>query len=158
MTITVPLPGGPKKRRIIEMAYGKLTLGGYEFGRTPEEIDDAISELDALMLEYPYSELGYVQPSYGIGTADDQSGIPDDTLAAVAGGLATRLAANMGKTLPPEALGSIARSKALLEAKVAAIPTMPFAQHTPRGLGNRHAIGPFIEETAPVSLDDDLAG
>lgn len=160
MSITIPLPSGPPKRRIIEMAFGKCTLAGYEFGRTPEEINDAMSELNAMMLEHPFSGLGFVQPTYGLGTADELSGIPDDTLAAVATQLALRLAPNMGKTLSPEALGAIARSKALLEAKVAAIPTMPAASHTPRGAGSR-GFGPFIEESAPVSLEEDpgdLAG
>ncbi len=162
MSITIPTPAGPEKRRIIEMAFGKCTLAGYEFGRTAEETNDALSELNAMMLEHPFSALGYVQPVYGIGSAEDLSGIPDDTLAAVATQLALRIAPNMGKSLSPEAQTAIQRSMDYLQAKVATIPTMPFAAHTPRGAGGRTiARGPFIEESAPVVLDDDpgdLAG
>lgn len=161
MPVSIPLPTGPLKRRIIEMAFAKCTLAGYEFGRTPEEINDAMSELNAMMLEWPFSGLGYYQPTYDIGSPDELSGIPDDTLAAVATQLALRLAPNMGKTLSPEALGAISRSLSLLHAKVAAIPTMPFEKHSVRGAGGRNGFGPFIEETPPVILDDDpgdLAG
>lgn len=158
---TIPLPSGPPKRRIIEMAFAKCTLAGYEFGRTPEEISDALSELNAMMLEWPFSGLGYVQPIYELGTADEQSGIPDDTLAAVATQLALRLAPNMGKSLSPEAAGAITRSLHLLHAKVATIPTMPLEHNTVRGAGSRSSFGPFIQESAPIVLDDDpgdLAG
>jgi hypothetical protein len=152
---TIPLPSGPPKRRIIEMAFGKCGLAGYEFGRTPEEVNDALTELDAMMLEWPFSGLGYVQPAYGLGKPEELSGIPDDTTAAVATQLALRLAPNMGKTLSPEANAAVARSMALLHAKVAEIPTMPFAAHTLRGAGSRTPFGPFIEETSPVILSDD---
>jgi hypothetical protein len=161
MTITISLPDGPKKRRIIEMAFGKLTLAGYEFGRTPEEINDAMSELDAMMLEWPFSGLGYVGSTYATGGAEEQSGIPDDTLAAVATQLALRIAPNMGKSLPPEAQGAIAKSYALLQAKVATIPVMPMEHNTVRGAGHRTGFGPFIQESAPIPLDEDpgdLAG
>lgn len=143
------------------MAFGKLTLTGYEFGRTPEEINDAQSELDAMMLEWPYSGLGYVDSPYGVGSPDEQSGIPNNTLAAVAGGLAIRLAANMGRSLPPEAVGSINKSFALLQASVATIPIMPMEHNTVRGAGARSTFGPFIQETSPVTIDEDpgdLAG
>lgn len=160
---TIPLPGGPTKRRIIEMAFGKCAMAGYEFGRTPEETNDAMSELDAMMLEHPFSLLGYVGSPYGIGSPDEQSGIPDDTLAAVATQLALRIAPNMGKTLSPEANGAVARSMALLEAKVATIPVMPMEHNTVRGSGSRRSgFGPFIQESAPLvpAEDDpgDLAG
>lgn len=133
------------------MAYGKCGLAGYELGRTPEETNDAATELDAMMLEWPFSLLGYVQPTYGVSAPDEQSGIPPDTLAAVATQLALRLAPNMGKTLSSEAQASVARSMALLHAHpmVTQVPSQPFQAHTPRGMGNkgfRQFIDPFIEE------------
>ena len=133
------------------MAYGKCGLAGYELGRTPEEITDAMSELDAMMLEWPFSLLGYIQPAYGVSSGDDISGIPPDTLAAVATQLALRLAPNMGKTLPPEAQASMSKSMVLLHSHpmVTQIPTQPYQAHTPRGMGNkgfRQFIDPFIEE------------
>jgi hypothetical protein len=33
---------GPPKRQIIELAFGDIGSAGYEFGRTPEEVNDAL--------------------------------------------------------------------------------------------------------------------
>lgn len=153
MPINVPLAGGPTKQRLIEMAYAKCGTAGYVFGRTPEEVSDALSELDAMMNEHPFSALGYVSGPNG-SIASEQSGIPNDCTAAVAGSLAQRLAPNLGKTLSPEAQASIANSRAYLLAKVATIPTMPYARHTPRGLGAKWlaTVDPFLDD------DDDDNG
>lgn len=148
MTITVTVAGGPPKRQIVEMAYSKCALSGYEFGRTPEEVNDALTELNAMMYEWPFCCLGYVQPSYGVGEASEESGIPSDTLAAVATQLALRLAPNMGKTLSPEAQASVSRSMALLHARAATVPTQTFQKNTVAGLGRKiSVIMPFINET-----------
>ena len=159
---TIPLPAGPPKRRILESAFGKMTLSGYEFGRTPEEINDALFEFNMMMLEWPFSTLGYVQPTYGVGSADELSGVPAETTSILAYQLALRLAPNMGKTLAPEAQVQIQRGMALLHAIAATVPSMPFQAHTPRGAGSRsRGFGPFIEETTPVDLSydpGDLAG
>lgn len=151
---TIPIdPGGPPKRFIIELAFGEVGSAGYEFGRTPEEVNDALMRLNALMREWPFSLLSYAQPDYGVGSADEESGIADEYLNAIAGQLALRIAPTMGATLSPEAQANIARSLAVLRASVATIPTMPIAAQTPRGAGARSAFGPFISETA-----DDVNG
>lgn len=154
VTITLD-PGGPLKRFIIELAFGEIGSAGYEFGRTPEEVADALLRLNALMREWPFSLLGYAQPDYGIGEAEDASGIADTYLNAVAGQLALRIAPMMGATLPPEAKANIARSLAVLRAAVATVPTMPIAAQTPRGAGVRWGFGPFIAETSEdVNAED----
>jgi len=156
MSIEIPLPGGVAKRTLIEMAFNKCTMAGYEFGRTAEEVNDAQRELNAMMFEHPFSALGFVQPDYGDGNPDELSGIPNDTISAVAFELALRLAPNMGKSLSPEATVARQKSMALLHAKAATIPTMPYQSHTVRGAGAKSPLGgPFIEEVAPVNLDED---
>jgi len=142
---------GPPKRQIIELAFGDIGSAGYEFGRTPEEINDALLRLNALMREWPFSTLGYEQPVYGVGSADELSGIDDQWLSVVASKLALRICPMMGATMSPEAKGAMASSMALLNAAAATIPTMPLAADTPRGAGARWAgRSPFITET----LDD----
>lgn len=146
--IVIPLAGGKPKRTLIELAFGDLAMAGYEFGRTPEEVTDALMRLNALMLEWPWSKLGFVQPAYGIGDADELSGIPDDMTNAVGAALALRLAAAMGATLPPEARANLARSMSYVYGQQASIPQMPIAPSTPRGAGaERRRRSPFIEET-----------
>lgn len=149
MTITLTLStDGPPKRSIIELAWGDIALAGYEFGRTPEEVTDSLLRLNALMLEWPFSMLGYVQPDYGSGEPDDLSGIPFAALNTVAAALAERIAPMMGATLTPEARSNLTRGMAVLRAEYATVPTMPMAANTPRGAGSRTRVGPFISEAA----------
>lgn len=144
---------GPPKRHIIELAFSECAMAGYEFGRTPEEVADALTRLNYMMSEWLMLrgiDLGYDQPTYGVGNPDDLAGIPFETVNTVASFLALRIAPMMGATLSPEAKGNMARSLVLLEAHYANIPTMPLAPNTPRGGGRGTGLyfGPFINETA----------
>jgi hypothetical protein len=147
VTLTLGSPS-PPKRQIVELAFGEIGSAGYEFGRTPEEVNDALLRLNAMMREHPFSTLDYAQPTYGVGSPDELSGIPDEYLNVVASKLALRLCPAMGATLSPEARGNLASSMALLNAAAATIPTMPIAAQTPRGAGARWGFGPFIAESA----------
>src|SRR5436190_8867525 len=160
MPITITIAeDGPAKRHIIEMAFSEIGAAGYEFGRTPEEVTDALQRLNAMMAEWLTMrgiDLGYIQPPYGVGEADTLSGIPHDAMNTVASYLALRICPIMGATMSGESKGSLARSLYLLEAHYSAVPSMPFAANTPRGAGSEHPSGwthPFIQETA-----DDLNG
>jgi hypothetical protein len=109
---------GPPKRQIIELAFGDIGSAGYEFGRTPEEISDALLRLNAMMREYPFSSLAYNQPSYGVGLPDELSGIPDEYLSVVAAKLALRICPVMGASLSTEAKANLASGMALLNASL----------------------------------------
>jgi hypothetical protein len=146
--VTLTLGSGPPKRQIIELAFGDIGSAGYEFGRTPEEVNDALLRLNALMREHPFSTLAYEQPSFGVGSPDEMSGIGDQWLNVIALSLAERICGMMGATLATEARNRLARGMALLNASAATIPTMPIAADTPRGAGARSAFGPFIVESA----------
>jgi hypothetical protein len=99
MPIILPLSeDGPPKRQIIELAFGEAGSAGYEFGRTPEEVNDALLRLNAMMREHPFSTLAYIQPDYGVGNPDDASGIPFEYLNVVASKLALRICPAMGAT------------------------------------------------------------
>lgn len=161
MTITLTLgTAGPPKRQIIEIAFGDIGTAGYEFGRTPEEINDALLRLNALMREYPFSTLGYVQPFYGVGSADDFSGIEDQWLSVVASKLALRICPMMGATMSPEAKGALASSMALLHAAAASVPTMPYPMGVPAGAGAKR-VGVFMStdnDNIDTSDPGDMAG
>lgn len=144
MPITIPVPSGPPKRRLVELAFGDLAMAGYELGRTAEEVNDALDRLDALMREWPFNKLGYIHRPYGEGEPDELSGIPDETTNAVSAALALRLAAAMGATLPPEAKANLTRAMSTLYALKASIPTMPLSRHTPAGAGSGAY---FLDET-----------
>jgi hypothetical protein len=144
---------GPPKRQIVELAFSEAGAAGYEFGRTPEEVTDALTRLNAMMAEWKAMrgiDLGYEQPTYGVGNPDTLSGIPHETLNIVASYLALRICPMMGATLSAEAKGNLNRSLVLLESHYATVPTMPLQRNTMRGIGNREGLhfGPYFRESA----------
>jgi len=156
MPITIDIADeGPPKRQIIELAFSELAMAGYEFGRTPEEIADALSRLNAMMAEWKGMlgvDLGYDQPHYGVGNPDGLSGIPHETLNTVASFLAMRIAPMMGTELSPQVKANLAMSFALLKSHYAAVPTMPRDSYTPIGGGHRTGVysGPYFHEKAEI--------
>jgi hypothetical protein len=102
--------------------------------------------------------LAYEQPSFGVGSPDEMSGIGDQWLNVVALSLAERICGMMGATLAPEARNRLARGMALLNASAATIPTMPFADGTPAGAGTRRST--FLQTDIVTDTGDpgDLAG
>lgn len=147
VTLTLGTPS-PTRGDIIEISFGDIGTAGYEFGRTPEEVTDALRRLLAMMAEYPFSTLGYIQPAYGEGSPNELSGIPSESLNVVALSLAERIAPMMGASLSTEAKKRLTTGMALLNASAATIPTMPIAANTPRGAGARWGFSPFITESA----------
>jgi hypothetical protein len=149
MPITLDLSAdGPPKRQLIELAFGDIGMAGYEFGRTPEEDNDALLRLNSLMREWPWNTLGYAQPTYGVGSAQDASGISYEAMNAVSAALALRLAPIMGATLSGEARANLANAMSKVYALTASVPSMPFAKNTPRGAGGEHPglVSPFLDE------------
>jgi hypothetical protein len=159
MPITLTLSGdGPPKRQLIELAFGEIGSAGYEFGRTPEEVTDALTRLNSLMRQWPWNTLGYIQPDYGIGEPDDSSGISFEAMNAVSAALALRIAPVMGASLSQETRANLATAMSSVYALTATVPTMPFAKHTPRGAGSEWGgvIVPMIDESADdVATGDD---
>jgi hypothetical protein len=137
VTVVLSIPAGRPKRDIIELAFDDCGLAGYEFDRTPEEQSMALRKLNALMLEHPWNQLGYTQPAYGVGLAEEPSGLPDDTINAVAQYLALRIAPGIGNTLSPEQRSTMARSLMQLQSQYAVIPSMDLTGSTVRGTGTR---------------------
>lgn len=146
MPIVIDLtPSGPLKRQIIDLAFGDCAMAGYEFGRTPEEINDALLRLNSMMAEWPFNLLGFTMPDYGVGSGEESSGIVMEALNPVASHLALRICPMMGASLSPEAQANLKAAMARLHALVATVPMMPM-RNAPRGAGNRSGFGPFINE------------
>lgn len=148
MTIIIDSePTGILKRDLIERAFGLLGMAGYEFGREPEEISFALGELESLMAEWE-TDFGFTGYAYSDEQGDgaEASGIARADENGVAAGLAEAIASINAKTLSPEATRKIAKAIAGLKARYAAIPTMPFAAHTPGGMGRRFGYGHYLAD------------
>ena len=137
MSITLSLPLGKPKSLILDLAFADCGRAGYDFDRQAEEQIDALNKLNAMMLEEPWSKLGYRQPTYASGKTEEASGIPDFAINAVAQALAARIAVSAGVTLQPEQVKSAARSFTQLQAMLAGVPQSPLLPNTVRGSGGR---------------------
>lgn len=138
--VSIPLYGGPSKQDIIQLAYEECGQAGYEFELTPEEYQSALRRMDAMLSEWIGLgvDLGYNFPNNGThGSPEEESGIPDAALNAVATQLARRIAPSIGKTLSSEANGAMAMAWTLLRSNYTVIPTRQLGRQTPRGGGNR---------------------
>ena len=151
------LYGGPLKRDIIQLAFEECGQAGYEFELTPEEYDSALRRMNgmlAMWLKQRGIDLGYNFPDYGHGSADDESGIPDDAVECVSKKLAQSIAPTIGKTMSGEAKRTLADSWAMLCSTYQKIPMREMGRQTMRGQGNRYWNGPLPYFVAPVSADE----
>lgn len=145
----IALYGGPLKREIIKGAYEVCGQADSEFNLEPEEFDAACRLLNQLMARWQTQyglALGYNFPSTGNGSADEESGLPDDAVEAATQALARRIAPGIGKTFSAEANTNLAESVAGLRSAYGAVPQMQMGRGTPRGAGNRRPIqrAPFF--------------
>lgn len=128
------------KRDVIEMMFEECGLAGYEFDASPEEQFSALRQLDAMMAEWQGPgknvAIGYNAPALlGKGDLDDEVGIPDWTIQAVAISLALRFCPKMGKTMSAESKAALASGMASIGAAYALRPEMALGRRTPRGAG-----------------------
>ena len=145
-TLTID-PGGPSKREIVSQAFGICGVADLEFGLEADLLVDGLRRLNSLMAELQSEgvALGYHLPDYGVGEAEEGSGILFADQDAVAGLLAMRVGAMIGKTLAPEAVAQIGRSASLMRSRWATIPTMPYARGNFRGMGSgRGRYSPYL--------------
>ncbi len=133
----IPIPAGPTNRELIDLAYLGLAMSDAMFGRTPEEYASAGVLLRAMMAEWPFNLLGFIQEDGAGLRIEEESGIPRQYAQAVALSLAERLAPAIGKSMAPEARKRLARSFSLLCGAVATIPEAQYADATVMGSGHR---------------------
>lgn len=143
-------PSTSTKRQIVEMAYEEVSLSGYEFDQTPEELFSGLRQLDANMATDAAQSIALnynFPPTFGGGDLEDMTGIPDGAVEYAALRLAKALCSKMGKTLNPMGLARLGEAKATVRALTAVIPDVGFSYGTPAGAGNRRnrfGWGPFL--------------
>jgi len=152
----IPLYGGPLKRDLIKGAYGVCGQSDTDFELTTEEYDSACRVMNQLLARWQTQYgivLGYNFPATGNGSADEESGIPDDAAEAVTQALARRIAPGIGKAFGAEANTNLAEAMAALRSHYATVPLMGLGRNTPRGAGNRRFIGSrnpyFVADISP---------
>lgn len=133
----LPIPSGPTNKELIDLAYLGIAISDAMFGRSPEEYAGAGKLLRAMMAEWPYDQLGFIQEDGAGLRIEEESGIARAYSQAVALGLAERLAPAIGKSMTPEARKALARSYSRLCGAVSTIPLAQYADATAVGAGQR---------------------
>ena len=136
---TLPIPGGPTNREIIDEAWLSIGVSDNMFGRTAEEYASSAKRLRAMMGEWPFDQLGYINEDEPGLRLEEESGIAQKWLSAVASCLAERIAASIGKSLSPEARRVKMTNYPRLCSAVGAPSAVPFADATVRGAGHRRS-------------------
>lgn len=127
------------KRQFIQKAFGKIGFG-LDFNVSPEEAENALSELDSMMATWNARgiRLGYLLESNPDSSdLDSDSGVPDYANEAIYLGLALRIGPDYGKA--PSPVVQVAAKQAydtLLSRSVFPTP-QPMPNTMPIGAGNR---------------------
>lgn len=141
------------KRDIIDGAFGDLTLAGYIFDISPEELQQALNLLDTMMASWDIRgiRLGYALPGDPNGSdIDDYSGLPDWSIMAVRSNLALLISNTQGKQVSPALAATASNTFKLLPR---CIPKMQLGHQLPVGSGNRQYL--YREQFfTPVCRDD----
>ncbi len=148
------------KRELIEGAHAELGLADYVFDLPSEQLQLALSRLDAMMAEWDGMglRLGYPIPgSVGGGDLDTEAGVPDNAWEAITLNLAVRLAPSFGKQLSPETRTGAKAALTMLLGKV--LPGERSLGRIPAGAGNkpwRWQLDPFLEPAPnPLAVGPD---
>ena len=152
------------KREFVEQAYASVGYAAYTFDLSPEQIQNAVRLMDAMMATWNAVgiRVGYPIPAVPNEAVDldAPTGVPDRANEAIYLNLGIRIAPGIGKTISPEHKQS---AKAAYDALlfVAAFPKeMQLPAGTPLGAGHRsdeagHAFSPQLEE--PLDAGNDSA-
>jgi hypothetical protein len=134
---TLPIPGGPTNREIIDLAYLALGVSDNMFGQPPEAYASAARQLRAMMGEWPFNLLGYINEEEPGLRVEEESGIAQSHLTAVAYALAEMIGAGIGKSLSAEARRLKNGSYSRLCSAVGRPPITKYGDVTFTGSGGR---------------------
>lgn len=153
---------GYSKRQFVEAAFAEIGMAGYVFDLQPQDLDQALRRLDAMMAEWNGKgiRLGYPIPgSPQDSDINSPSEVPDSANEAIICNLGIRLAASYGKAVMPQTMmiGKQAYNTLLSRAATPAEQQLPSTM--PAGAGTkpwRVYDNPFIRPpTDPVTAGQD---
>lgn len=129
------------KRQFVYQAFESIGLANYAFDLSPEELQSAARQLDAMIGTWNGKgiRIGYPIPSTPEDTdLDTETEVPDSANEAIYLNLGLRLAPGFGKTVMPE-LKQFAFSayQDLLKLYTRPPGEMQFPETLPRGAGNK---------------------
>lgn len=123
------------KRKLIQKAYNAVGLLSAEQELTPEEEDDGLDSLNAMMVQWDSEgvRLGY-NPNGGI---DSDPGVKPQAYRAVYMNLALELGASLGREIPAQVMISAASGLSRLKSVLGAPIPMKPSGTLPLGAGHK---------------------
>jgi hypothetical protein len=131
------------KRQFIEQAFNEAGLASYVFDLSPEQLQSALRQLDAMMATWNGRgiRIGYPLPdSPGASDIDALTDVPDRANEAIYLNLALRIAPGYGRQLMPSTSASAKAAYDVLLSYAAMPPEMQLPKGVPLGAGNK----PFV--------------
>lgn len=128
------------KRELIELAMTEIGYSSYQYDIEPDQLQDALRVLDAMMGEWDALGIyvGFPIPSsQKDADLDTDTGLPDHARSAVYSNLAIRLCPMFGKT-PSQETKDLARSSKLVLMKATTPIPQRKATRMPRGQGSKY--------------------
>lgn len=127
------------KRTIINQAHAEIGLGSYAYDLQPEDLQDALLRLNALLAQWSGNGAQVGWPSVNSELVDDldaDSGLPVDAVRGVICALAVDIAPGFGKAPSRETKIAARQGKKLMTRKSMTIPQREMdATSIPAGAG-----------------------
>jgi hypothetical protein len=131
---------GYSKRQFVETAFAEIGLASYVFDLQPQDLEQALRRLDAMMAEWNAKgiRLGYPIP----GSPQDsdinaESEVPDSANEAIICNLGIRIAASYGKSIMPQTMMIAKQAYNTLLSRATMPPQQQFPRTLPSGAGNK---------------------
>ena len=156
------------KRQLIEQAFDSVGLASFVFDLTPEQLNSALNQLDAMMASWEEQGVwtGYCfSDNQECSDLDQDSRLPAGAYLAVYSNLALNLAPSYGKMADPRLVATAKQSyNVLTKASIRMVP-LQLPATTPVGAGNkgwgsygtRFARPPIPPECIPAYLSANIA-
>ena len=145
------------KRQFVTAALEEIGLASYIFDAQPEQLQSALTRLDAMMANWNGKgiRLAYPLPgSPGASSLDENTAVPDSANEAVITNLAVRLAPSYGKAVSADTKATARDAYNLLLSRAAMPPEQQLPDNMPAGAGNKpwNLYGTYINPPADPVL------
>jgi hypothetical protein len=147
------------KRQLIEGAFTEIGMASFVFDMEPEDLQSALRKLDSMMAMWNGRgiRLSYPVPlSPTSSSLEEDSNLPDWSVAAVIANLGIQIAPSYGKVVAAETRFNARDAYNVLLSRAASPIEMQFPNTLPTGAGNKPwtTNGPFM----PGPVDPLLSG
>jgi hypothetical protein len=145
------------KKQLLDAAFTEIGLQNYAYDVEPEDIQNAIVTMDAMVAEWGLNLSYHMSGDPSMSNQQEESGLPIWANKAVYQNLAVEIGPTFGKVIPLSLKVSAKRGLATIQTKCATIPRPQYDPRLPVGQGNKPYIDTtrqFFKPTDPLTDDN----